>query len=145
MWPTHSSPPQKIYKYANFHPAHFPIALDELRICGQKSICLTLPGDLKGQCREIFCCRFFHKSLSPKPLKITLVSFRNFPEIFKSQGTSPVSTTPVENLPESMTPVAKLPPVTTTLAANLPPVSTIQAENLPLVAKNGNNIRLQTP
>jgi hypothetical protein len=26
---------------------------------------------LKRQCHEIFCFRFFHESLSPKPLKIT--------------------------------------------------------------------------
>jgi hypothetical protein len=63
-----------------------------------------------------------------------------------------------------MTPVAKLPPVSTTSAANfatssacvvdtvgkLPPVSTTPAAILPPVlltpvANNGNNIRLQTP
>jgi hypothetical protein len=31
---------------------------------------------LKGQCREIFCSRFFHDSSSPKPLKIILGSFQ---------------------------------------------------------------------
>jgi hypothetical protein len=45
---------------------------------------------LKGQCDEIFCFRFFHESSSPKPLKITLGSFRifseNFQRLFASQG-----------------------------------------------------------
>ncbi len=34
--------------------------------------------DLKGQCHEIFDFRFFHKSVSPKPLRIPLGSFRIF-------------------------------------------------------------------
>ncbi len=38
------------------------------------------------------------KSFSPKPLKIKLGSFKFF-EIFASQGASPVSTSPVANLP----------------------------------------------
>ncbi len=36
---------------------------------------------LKEQCREIFCFRFFLDSSSPKPLKITLGSFRIFSKI----------------------------------------------------------------
>ncbi len=35
----------------------------------------------KGQCHEIFCFRFFHKSSSPKPLKKTLGSFQIFSKI----------------------------------------------------------------
>jgi hypothetical protein len=31
---------------------------------------------LKGQCHNIFCFRFFHESSAPKPLEITLGSFR---------------------------------------------------------------------
>jgi hypothetical protein len=48
---------------------------------------------------------FFHESFSPKPLKITLGSFRiflNFAEIFASQGAPPVSTTPVANFATSI-------------------------------------------
>jgi hypothetical protein len=36
---------------------------------------------LKGQCHEIFCFIFFHELSSPKPLKITLGSFRFFSKI----------------------------------------------------------------
>jgi hypothetical protein len=37
--------------------------------------------ELKGQSHKIFCFRFFHESHSPKPLKITLGSFRIFSKI----------------------------------------------------------------
>jgi hypothetical protein len=37
---------------------------------------LVKPRDLKGQCHEIFCFRFLHESPSPKPLIITVGSFR---------------------------------------------------------------------
>jgi hypothetical protein len=38
--------------------------------------------DLKEQCHEIFCFRFFfHESSSPKPPKITLGSFRILPPV----------------------------------------------------------------
>ncbi len=36
---------------------------------------------LKGQCHEIFCFRFFQESHSPKPLIITIGSFRIFSKI----------------------------------------------------------------
>jgi hypothetical protein len=57
----------------------------------------TVP--LKGQFHEFFCIIFFHKSNSPKPMKITLASFRIFLKIcgFASQGAPPVSTTPAAN------------------------------------------------
>jgi hypothetical protein len=43
---------------------------------------------------RIFASGFFHESSSPKPLKITLGSFRRkFVEIFASQGASPVPAT----------------------------------------------------
>ncbi len=46
---------------------------------------------------------YFHESLSPKPLKITLVWFQIFQifglEIFASQGAPPVSTTTVADFP----------------------------------------------
>ncbi len=45
-----------------------------------------------------FCFRFFHESSSPKHLKITFEFFRKFAEIFASQGTPQVSTTPVKNM-----------------------------------------------
>ncbi len=44
---------------------------------------------LKGQCHEIFDCRFFHESVSPKPLSIPLGSFQiclKFAKIFTTQG-----------------------------------------------------------
>jgi hypothetical protein len=92
-------------------------------------------------------------------------NFRKFPEIFASQGTPPVSTTPVANLPPvSATPVANFFPIFSSVVdtggkfttgvndtggkfatgvndagGKLPPVSTTP------VANNGNNIRLQTP
>jgi hypothetical protein len=36
----------------------------------------TPKGHLKGQCLEIFDFRFFHESVSPKPLSIPLGPFR---------------------------------------------------------------------
>jgi hypothetical protein len=57
---------------------------------------------LKGQCHEIFASGFFHESSSPKSLKKALRSFQffqKFVEIFTSQCAPPVSTTPVANLP----------------------------------------------
>jgi hypothetical protein len=84
---------------------------------------------LKGQCHEIFCFRFFHESPSPKPLKITLGSFRIFLKIRGDIRTSRCTTGVNDIGPVSMTPVAILPPVSTTPAANLPPVSTTQAAN----------------
>jgi hypothetical protein len=55
---------------------------------------------------RFFASGFFHESSSPKPLQITLGNFRvisNFfrkiAEIFASQGSPLVSTTPVVNLP----------------------------------------------
>jgi hypothetical protein len=63
----------------------------------------------KGTVSErFFASGFFHESPSPKPLIITLGSFRKFAEIFACQGAPPVS----------LTPVANLPPVSTTSAAN---------------------------
>jgi hypothetical protein len=73
---------------------------------------------LKGSVTRFFASGFLHESPSPKPLKVTLGSFRffrKFAEIFTSQGAPPLSTTPVANLP----------PMSRTPAANLPPVSTI--------------------
>jgi hypothetical protein len=74
--------------------------------------------DLKGTVSQDFRFGFFHQSSSPKPLKITLESFRTFSKNcgdvtrdVASQGAPPVSTTPVANLP----------PVSTTMAVNLAP------------------------
>ncbi len=57
--------------------------------------CLIFCAGLKGQCHEIFCFRFFNESSSPKPLKITLGSFRFFSkireDIRKSRCTTAVS------------------------------------------------------
>ncbi len=53
----------------------------------------------KGTVSRVFYVRCFHESSSPKPLKITLGSFRifqKFAEIFTRQGAPLVSTTPVE-------------------------------------------------
>ncbi len=91
---------------------------------------------LKGQCHEIFASGFFRASSSPKPLIIALLSFQIFfqklAEIFASPGATPVSMTPVANLPP-------IPLVSLIPAANLPPLSTTMATN------NGNTIRLLTP
>jgi hypothetical protein len=55
---------------------------------------------LKRQCHEIFDIRFFHESVSSKPLSIPLELFivsRKFAEIFPAQGAPPVSLSPVAN------------------------------------------------
>ncbi len=75
--------------------------------------------DLKGQCHEIFCFRFFHESPSPKPLIITLGSFRIFSKIRGGKWHRWQ--------------------IATGIVANLPPVT------LTPVANNWSNIRLQTP
>jgi hypothetical protein len=58
---------------------------------------------LKGQCHELFCFWFFHKSVFPQPQSVLLRPFRIFSkirgDIRKSFGAPPVSTTPVANLP----------------------------------------------
>jgi hypothetical protein len=68
-------------------------------------------GSLKGQYHEIFYFKFFHESVSPKPLSIQLGPFEffsRFVEIFAAQGAPPVSTlTPGAILqPVSLIPVA---------------------------------------
>jgi hypothetical protein len=76
---------------------------------------------------------------------MTLGSFQIFPKIhgnIASQGAPPVS------MSRSTTPVADLPPVSTTQRQILPLVQLvllIPIANLPPVANNGNNIRLLTP
>jgi hypothetical protein len=81
---------------------------------------------LKGQCHEIFFMNQFPPS--PRVFHLDIFEFfRNFAEIFASQGAPPVSTTPVANLPT--TPAAKLLPVSTTPVANLPPVSATPVAN----------------
>jgi hypothetical protein len=68
---------------------------------------------LKGeiiQDSRFFASNIFHELSSPKPLKITVGHFkffRKFADIFASQGAPTVSPTPV----------AYLPPLSTTLAA----------------------------
>ncbi len=94
---------------------------------------------LKGQCHAIFCFRVFHESPSPKPLIITLGSFRIFlkirGDIRKSRCTTSVNNTG-----------GNLPPVSSTTSVNdtggefatvvndtgskLPPVSTTPTANL---------------
>ncbi len=80
------------------------------------------------------------------PIRTISNLFRKFAEIFASQGTPPVSTTPVANFATSFASVVdtggkfatgdNLRPVSKTPAANFPPVS------MAPVANNGNNIRL---
>ncbi len=91
-----------------------------------------------------FASSFFHESSSPKPLKITLGSFKFFLKIcgniLKTRCTTGI-TTPAANLPPvSPTPMKNLPPVSATLSLNCHQYywcwSTI------LLANNGNNIRL---
>jgi hypothetical protein len=71
--------------------AYFPFSLKSRKIgkplnslfvieCSKDiSVRATVP--LQGQCHEIFDFRFFHESLSPKPLNIPLGSFRSFLKI----------------------------------------------------------------
>jgi hypothetical protein len=71
---------------------------------------------------RFFASGFFHESPSPKPLIITLGSFRIFSKICgdirKSRCTTGVNFTG-----------GKLPPVSTTPAADLPPISTTPEAN----------------
>jgi hypothetical protein len=112
---------------------------------------------------RFFASGFFHESPSPKPLILTLGSFRIFSkireDIRKSRCTTGVNDTGGKLLPVSTTPAANLPPESTTLAANfatsspyvvdtggkfatgvnhtggkLPPVSTTPGANLPPVS-----------
>ncbi len=109
-----------------------------------------------------FFFRFFLETSSPKPLKITLGSFKSFgkfADIFTSQGAAPVSVTPVENFsPVSATGVANFPPVTTTTKVNFPTgtagfIDTSGEFSAGVIAtgfndtgaNSGNNIRLFTP
>ncbi len=118
---------------------------------------------LKGQCREIFCFRFFSWITFPQApennirVMVHQVHHRCQRHRFQwhrwqnyrwyqqhwQQILPPVPLvllTPAANLaPVSATPGSNLPPVSTTTAANLAPVSTTP------VANNGDNIRLQTP
>jgi hypothetical protein len=72
---------------------------------------------------QIFASGFFHESPSPKPLIITLRSFRIFSkirgDIRKSRCTTGVNDTGGKLPPVSMTPAANLPPESTTLAKNV--------------------------
>ncbi len=73
--------------------------------CGVSNIDRTVDAcncreSLKGQCQEMFCLLFFfHESSSQKYLKITFKFFKNFAEIFASQGAPLVSATLVVILP----------------------------------------------
>ncbi len=121
----------------------------------------------KKKKKRFFASGFFHESPSPKPLIITLGSFRFFSKIrgyirnkvhhrcqwHRWQIATGINDTSGKFATSSLCVVntsgkfaagvndagGKLPPVSTTPAANLPPVS------LTAVANNGNNIRLQTP
>jgi hypothetical protein len=106
---------------------------------------------------------------SPRVFHLDRFEFlRKFAEIFASQGSPPVSTTPVANFPPvSASPVANFSTIFASVVdtggkfatgindtggkfatgvndagGNLPPVSTTPTTP---VANNGNNIRLQTP
>ncbi len=52
---------------------------------------------LRDSVTRFFASGFFHESPSPRPLKMTLGSYRIFSEIFLSQGAPPESTTPVKS------------------------------------------------
>jgi hypothetical protein len=77
---------------------------------------------LRDSVTRFFASSFFHESPSPKPLIITLESFRIFSkirgDIRKSRCTTSVNDTG-----------GKLPPASTTPAENFPPVSTTSAAN----------------
>jgi hypothetical protein len=87
---------------------------------------------------RFFASGFFHESPSPKPLKITVGSFRIFSkirgDIRKSKCTNDVNdtsgkfATDVNDIGGK-----KLPPVSTTPAANLPPVHRHRRQILPPV------------
>ncbi len=91
----------------------------------------TVP--LKGQCHEIFCFIFFHKSPSPKPLKITLGSFKIFSKICgvirKSSCTTGVNDTGGKFATGVNDTGGKLPLISTSPVVNLPTVSTTPAAN----------------
>jgi hypothetical protein len=123
--------------------------------------------------RDFLLQVFFHESPSPKPLIITLGSFRIFSkirgDIRKSRCTTGVNDTGgkfVTGINDTDTPCVadtggkfatgvndtggKFAAGVNDPGGKLPPVSTTPAANLPLVlltpvANSGNNIRLQTP
>ncbi len=82
----------------------------------------SLVCKLKGTVSRDFCFKFFHESPSPKPLIITLGSFRFFSkirrDIRKSRCTTGVNDIGGKLLPVLTTPAANLPPVSTTPTAN---------------------------
>ncbi len=83
---------------------------------------------------RFFASGFFHESPSPKPLKITVGSFRIFSKIRGDIRKSKCTTNVNDTSGKFATGVndiggKKLPPVSTTPAANLPPVSSTPAAN----------------
>jgi hypothetical protein len=83
-----------------------------------------LDGPFKGTVSQKFLLQvFFHESPSPKPLKITLGSFRSFSkflrDIRKLRFTTGVNDTSGKFSTNVHDTVAKLPPVSMTPAANL--------------------------
>ncbi len=89
----------------NFQSIEFPIKI-------RSTHCNCPARAVSGQCHEIFDFRFFFMNqFPPGPWvyqKGRFKFFWKFAEIFAAQGTPPVSLTPVANLPPVSTTLAKL-------------------------------------
>jgi hypothetical protein len=71
-----------------------------VRKTGIQSCKTAAKWNLKGQCHENFCFRFFHETSSPKPLNITLGPFQIVLKICGDICSAPpASTTPAVNVP----------------------------------------------
>jgi hypothetical protein len=64
----------------------------------------------KGQCHEVFDFRFFHESVSPKPLSILLEPFQIFSK-FRGYIRSPSCTIGVVDTGANLPPLSKTPVV----------------------------------
>ncbi len=100
---------------------------DTANIVSSVSAQLGQDDDLRGQCHEIFCLRFFSWIILPQaPLPLVL--------LIPLANWQPVSQYWWQICNRCHNTGGKLPPVSATPAANFPPVSKT------LVANNGNNI-----
>ncbi len=85
--------PKSLLYFNTFYRLHFYSFHNLLFILIMPLLPLESAIELKESCHAIFTSDVFHESSSPKPLKITLRSFRIFWK-FASQGAPLVSTIP---------------------------------------------------
>ncbi len=83
----------------------------------------------KGQCHEFFCFWFSSWISFPPALEYSMKTISNFFENWRRYLQFKVHHRYQRHQWQTLTPAAKLPPVSTTPAANLPPVSMTPAAN----------------